>query len=211
MSEKKFYTKGEEIANAITHGIGGLLAIAALVLLVVFSALKGTVWHVVSFTIFGVGLVLLYTGSTLYHSLTNKKAKKVFRILDHAAIYFLIASSYTPFTLTVLRGVLGWVIFGIIWTSAIVGIVFKSLWVGKHDKLSTAMYILMGWMVVVSIRSLYFALPQLSFIFLVLGGLLYTLGALLYMFDKIPYNHAIWHLFVIAGSTAHFFSVMYIL
>lgn len=211
MDNDKFYTTGEEIANAITHGIGALLAIAALVLLVVFSALKGNAWHVVSYTIFGSTLVIMYTESTIYHSLTNKRAKRVFRIFDHASIYLLIAGTYTPYTLTVLRGTLGWVIFGVIWGLTLVGIVIKSLWIGKYDKISTLMYVLMGWMVVISIKSLYIQLPHISFIMLVLGGVLYTLGAVLYLFDKIPYNHAVWHLFVIAGSTCHFFSVLYML
>lgn len=211
MDTDNFYTKGEEIANAITHGIGALLAIAALVLLIVFSAIKGTTWHVVSYSIFGATLVIMYTESTLYHSLTNKRAKRIFRIFDHASIYLLIAGTYTPYTLTVLRGILGWVIFGVIWGLTVIGIIFKSLWIGKYDKLSTLMYVLMGWMVVISIKSLYVQLPSISFIMLVLGGVLYTLGAVLYLFDKIPYNHAVWHLFVIGGSACHFFSVIYML
>ncbi|MDT8716295.1 hemolysin III family protein [Clostridium sp. 19966] len=208
MENENFYTLGEEIANAITHGIGALLSIAALVILIVHSSIYGTAWHVVSYTIFGTTLIILYTGSTLYHSITNKKAKHVFRIFDHSSIYLLIAGTYTPYTLTVLRSPLGWTIFGVIWGLTVLGIVIKSLWVGKYDKISTAMYVIMGWMVAISLKKLWLGVPHISFWLLLIGGILYTLGAVLYSFDKIPYNHPIWHLFVMAGSTCHFFSVL---
>jgi hemolysin III len=206
--ENNFYTKGEEIANAVTHGIGAIFSVVALVLLIVFSTAKGTTWHVVSFTVFGITLVIMYVESTLYHSLTNKKVKRVFRIFDHASIYLLIAGTYTPYTLTVLRGPMGWTIFGVIWVLAIIGVVIKSIWLGKYDKLSTLMYVLMGWMIVVSLKTLVVVLPIHSLLLLVLGGILYTVGAILYSFDKIPYNHAVWHLFVLAGSACHFFSII---
>lgn len=211
MNKNNFYTTGEEIANAITHGIGALLAVTALIILIIFSSNHGNAWHVVSYTIFGVTLVLLYLGSTLYHSITNKSAKRVFRIIDHSTIYLLIAGTYTPYTLTVLRSPLGWVIFGIIWAMAICGIVMKCRWVGKHDKLSTFIYVVMGWMILISIKRLWVVLPHLSFTLLVLGGVTYTLGAVLYSFDRIPYNHPVWHLFVLAGSGLHFFSILYML
>lgn len=208
MEEDNFYTKGEEISNAITHGIGALLSIAALVLLIVISCKHGGTWYIVSFTIFGASLVILYLGSTLYHSITNKTAKKVFRRIDHSSIYILIAGTYTPFTLTILRGPLGWTIFGIIWGMTIIGIVIKCMWVGKYDKISTFIYIIMGWMIIISIKDLWYLLPHISFILLVAGGIVYTLGAVLYSFDKIPYNHPIWHIFVMGGSILHFFSVI---
>lgn len=211
MDDNNFYTKGEEIANAVTHGIGALLAVTALIILIVFSASKGNAWHVVSYTIFGTTLVLLYLGSTLYHSLTNRAAKRVFRKIDHSTIYLLIAGTYTPYTLTVLRSPMGWVIFGIIWSMALCGIVVKCIWVGKYDKLSTLIYVIMGWMIIISIKRLWVVLPHTSFILLVLGGVTYTLGAILYSFDRIPYNHPIWHLFVLGGSGLHFFSVLYML
>lgn len=211
MENENFYTKGEEIANSITHGIGALLSIAALVLLIIFSVAHGTVWHVVSYTIFGSSLIILYTFSTLYHSITNKRAKRILRIFDHSSIYILIAGSYTPFTLTVLRGTLGWVVFGIVWGLTVIGIVMKAIWVGKYDKLSTLMYVLMGWIIVISIKQLWITTPHISFLFLVLGGVLYTSGAVLYLFDKIPYNHALWHIFVISASACHFFSLIYML
>ncbi|GLC30091.1 PAQR family membrane homeostasis protein TrhA [Clostridium omnivorum] len=209
--EENFYTKGEEIANAVTHGIGTALAIAALVLLIVFSAVKGTAWHVVSFTIFGSTLVILYLESTLYHSLTNKKAKRLFRKFDHMSIYLLIAGTYTPFCLTVLRGPLGWTIFGIVWGCAVIGIVIKAFLVGKKDRLSTVLYIVMGWLIIGTIRRLYLTMPFSGILFLVIGGVLYTVGAVIYSKDKIMFNHGIWHLFVIGGSVCHFFSVMSLL
>lgn len=209
--EESFYTKGEEIANAITHGVGAALALAALVLLVVFSAIYGTVWHVVSFSIFGATLFILYLESTLYHSLTNKKAKRLFRKFDHMSIFLLIAGTYTPFCLTILRGPLGWTIFGIVWGSTIIGIVLKAFLTGKKDKLSTALYIVMGWLIVIAIKKMYLSMTLSGFVFLVVGGVLYTVGALFYSWDKLKFNHGIWHLFVIGGSVCHFFSVMSLL
>ena len=204
----KFYTKGEEIANAVTHGIGALLSIAALVFLVLFSRNYGDSWYVVSYTIYGISLVILYLESTLYHSITNLKIKSLFRIFDHSSIFLLIAGTYTPFTLTVLRGKVGWSIFIIVWTLAVAGIVMKFFFVGRFNVLSTIFYIVMGWMIIFAIKPLMLALPYYGLVLLFAGGILYTLGAVLYLFDKIPYNHAVWHLFVIAGSTCHFFCIL---
>ena len=209
--EGNFYTKGEEIANAITHGIGTALAIAALVLLIVFSVMKGTVWHVVSYSIFGATLIILYLESTLYHSLTNIKVKRLFRKFDHMSIFLLIAGSYTPFCLTLLRGTLGWIIFGVVWGSTIVGIVLKAFLTGKKDTLSTVLYVAMGWLMMMAIKKLYLSMTFSGFLFLVIGGVLYTVGALFYSWDKLKYNHGVWHLFVIGGSVCHFFSVISLL
>ncbi|WP_186428957.1 hemolysin III family protein [Clostridium sp. BSD9I1] len=206
--QDNFYTFGEELANAITHGLGVLLSVAALVLLIVFAALYKDPWHVVSYTIFGVCMIILYLGSTLYHSIPNKKVKRIFRIFDHCSIFLLIAGTYTPFTLTILRGPLGWTIFGIVWGLAIVGIILKSFWVEKYELLSTSAYVGMGWIIVFAIKRLIILLPPTGLFLLVAGGVLYTLGAVLFMFHKIPYNHAIWHLFVLAGTTCHFFCVL---
>lgn len=211
MDNESYYTKGEEIANAVTHGIGALLAIAALILLIVFSSLYGDSWYIVSYTIFGVSLVILYSASTLYHSLPGRKIKDIFQIFDHSSIYILIAGTYTPFTLTVLRGPKGWIIFGLIWGLAAIGIVMKAFWVKKYVGLSTAVYIFMGWLIVFDLKPILIAMPHTGIVLLVLGGILYTLGAVLFMFDNIPYNHAVWHLFVLAGSTCHFFSMLYLL
>jgi hemolysin III len=209
--ETGFYSKREEIANAITHGIGACLAIAALVVLTVFAAIKGTAWHVVSFSIFGATLVILYIASTLYHSLTHQKAKRLFRKFDHISIYLLIAGTYTPFCLAALQGWIGWTLFGIIWACAVVGTVLKSLHIGKLELLSTFMYILMGWVVIIAIKPLYDSISLSGFTFLMLGGVFYTAGTIFFIKDKNKYFHSIWHLFVLAGSTFHFFAVIALL
>ena len=203
------YTLGEEIANSITHGIGGLLSIAGLVVLIIFAAIYGTAWHVVGFTIFGVSLVVLYTMSTLYHSIQHEKAKHIFQILDHSSIFVLIAGTYTAFTLTTLRGPLGWTIFGIIWGLAALGITLSALYIKKYKAVAALAYIGMGWIVIMAIKPLWDNLPRISFIFLLIGGLCYTVGAVFYMMKKVKFMHAVWHLFVLGGSIFHFFSAIY--
>lgn len=198
----------EEVANSITHGIGVLLSIAALVVLIVFSSLHGTAWHVVSFTIFGATMVLLYTSSTLLHSLPKGKAKNVFEILDHSSIYFFIAGSYTPFLLVVVRGWEGWTLFGIVWGLAIGGTIFKVFFVKKFLFFSTILYVLMGWLIVLVWNPIVESLHPNGVILLVIGGLLYTGGAVFYMWRGFNYHHALWHLFVLAGSIVHFFAVL---
>ncbi len=200
---------GEEIFNSITHGIGTLLSIAALVILIVFAAVRGNVWHIVSFTIFGSTLVLLYLSSTLYHSFTKQKVKNLFARFDHAAIFLLIAGTYTPFLLTALRGVLGWVLFGIIWGVAITGVVIRSIYLTRFRKLMVGLYLAMGWMFVVAIGPMLKNLPAISIVFLFLGGIMYSIGVVFYIWRKLKYGHGIWHLFVLAGSIMHFFSVLY--
>jgi len=202
-------TLGEIIANSVTHGLGALLGIAGLVVLIVHAARAGSAWHVVSFSIFGSTLMLLYFASTLYHSITNPTGKYVFKILDHAAIFLFIAGSYTPFMLTTLRGAWGWSIFGVIWGSAILGILLKCLCIGKFRKLSVALYIVMGWFCLIVFKELMTRLPPLSLIFLVLGGLSYTFGVIFYAWRRLPYNHAVWHLFVLTGSIGHYFAVLF--
>lgn len=211
MTTVRFQTTREEIANAITHGLGALLAIAALVLLIVFAAIKGTAWHVVSFSLFGATLVLLYTASTLYHSLTHKAAKNLFNKFDHMAIYLLIAGTYTPFCLVALRGWIGWTLFGIVWGSAILGVVMKAFHTGKKQLLSTLLYIIMGWVVLLAIQPLYHAISYNSFMLLIAGGVSYTLGTIFFIKDNIRFFHSVWHLFVLGGSVMHFFSVMSLL
>ncbi|SFL43368.1 hemolysin III [Gracilibacillus orientalis] len=198
----------EEIANSITHGIGMALSIAGLVILIVYSSLYGTVWHIVSFTLFGVTMVLLYTSSTLLHSLPKGKAKNVFEILDHSSIYFFIAGSYTPFLLVVVRGWEGWTLFGIIWTLAIGGTVFKAFFVKKFLFFSTILYVLMGWMITFAWQPLVNNMHPNGMLLLVIGGLLYTVGAIFYVWRGFNYHHALWHLFVLAGSITHFFAVL---
>jgi hemolysin III len=199
----------EEIANAITHGIGALLAIAALVILIVISSFHGTAWHVVGFTIFGSAMVILYIASTLYHSLTHMSSKRLFRKFDHMSIYLLIAGTYTPFCLAALQGWIAWTVFGITWTCAISGIVLKAFHTGKHERLSTFLYIMMGWLIIPAIKPLYDSVNGQTFIFLMLGGIFYTAGTYFFLKDtRKAYYHSIWHLFVLAGSVSHFFSVL---
>ncbi len=199
----------EEIFNSITHGIGTILSIGALVILIILAVLKGDAWHVVSFTIYGSTLVLLYLSSTLYHSFTNEKIKNLFARFDHAAIFLLIAGTYTPFLLTVLRGTLGWTLFGIIWGVAIAGVVIRSIYLTRFRKLMVGLYLAMGWMFVVAVGPMMRNLPQTSIIFLFLGGIFYSVGVVFYMWRTLKYGHGIWHLFVLAGSIMHFFAVVY--
>ncbi|MCE4564284.1 hemolysin III family protein [Maribellus sp. CM-23] len=202
-------TLGEEIFNSITHGIGTLLSIAALVLLVVFAAIKGTVWHVVSFSIFGSTLVLLYLASTLYHSFTKENIKNLFVRFDHAAIFLLIAGTYTPFVLTTIRGALGWTLFGIIWALAIIGVVIRSIYLTRFRKLMVGIYLAMGWMFLMAVVPMVRNLPTSSIVFLFVGGGCYSVGVIFYAWRNLKYGHGIWHLFVLAGSIMHFFSVLY--
>jgi hemolysin III len=202
----------EEIANAITHGIGALLSLAALVILIIIASYNGTAWHIVGFTVYGSAMLILYLASTLYHSLTHMGAKNLFRKFDHMSIFLLIAGTYTPFCLTVLSGWIGWTIFGITWTCAICGIVLKAFHTGKHERLSTFLYVIMGWLIAPAIKPLYDAVNFKTFAFLMLGGFFYTAGTYFFLKDtKNPYYHSIWHLFVLAGSVSHFFSVFYLL
>ncbi len=195
---------GEEITNAVTHGIGALLAIAGLVILIIFSD-GGNLFSLV---IYGVTLILLYFASTLYHSLIFTRARNLFRKFDHMAIFLLIAGTYTPFCLTALDGWVGWTLLAVIWTFAIIGIVMKAFFTGKHEWVSITMYILMGWMVVPVIKPIYDAMSFQAFMLLVLGGVAYTVGTFFYMNRRISYSHSIWHLWVLAGSVLHFFSVL---
>jgi hemolysin III len=203
-----FFSKREEIINAITHGIGAALAITALIILTIFAATDGTAAHVVGFTIFGATLVLLYIISTLYHSLTHTVSKNLFRKFDHMSIFLLIAGTYTPFCLTALTGWIGWTFFGTVWTCALVGIILKIFYTGKQERLSTFLYVMMGWLIVPAIKPLYDAVSAQTFILLMLGGFFYTAGTFFFLKDSKKYFHGVWHLFVLAGSIAHFFSVL---
>ncbi|TKC18402.1 PAQR family membrane homeostasis protein TrhA [Robertmurraya kyonggiensis] len=207
MSETHTFTKGEEIANAITHGIGAILSIVALVLLIVTSAIHGTSWHIVSFTLFGCSMLLMYTCSTMLHSLPAGKAKDIFEILDHSSIYYFIAGTYTPFLFLIIQGWLGWTIFGIVWGLAIAGTVFKSFFAKKFVFYSTLLYVLMGWLIVFAWKPIYHNLHSNGIALLVVGGLLYTLGSVFYVWRGFKFHHTLWHLFVIGGSMAHFFCV----
>jgi len=204
-------SRGEEIANSITHGIGALLGIAALVLLLVFASRYGDAWRIVSFSIYGSTLIFLYTASTLYHSFRQERLKRIFRILDHSSIYLLIAGTYTPVVLVSLRGPWGWSLFGIVWAMTIGGIITKVALTGRFKFLSTLFYIAMGWIVVIAIKPLLYAAPTGLIIWLIIGGLSYTFGTIFYAWKGMPYNHAVWHLFVLGGSISHFFGIFFYL
>ncbi|MCM3699271.1 hemolysin III family protein [Paenibacillus macerans] len=208
MASTHTFDRREEIANAVTHGIGALLSVAALVLLIVFSSIKGTAWHVVSFTIYGASMLLLYLCSTLVHSFKAGKAKDLFEFLDHSSIYIFIAGTYTPFLLVVLRGPLGWGLFGTVWGIALLGVVFKAFFVKRFLFLSTVFYLIMGWLIVIAWGPLTAAVPSQGIVLLVTGGVLYTLGTVFYVWRGFPYHHAIWHLFVLGGSVTHFFAIL---
>jgi len=205
----KKYPKGEEKINVITHAIGFVMSIAALTLLVIFASLKGTVWHIVSFAIYGASLVILYFASTVFHLSENQKVRNHLNIFDHAAIFLLIAGTYTPFALVTLHGPWGWTIFGIVWGLAIAGIILKLFYTGRFNTLSTLMYIAMGWLIVIAIKPLIAALPFEGLMWLLAGGLSYSVGAVFFLIDKLPYNHAIFHVFVVAGSACHFIAVFW--
>ena len=205
----RFYTVGEEIANSITHGIGAVLSIAGLTLLVVLASLYGDIWRIVSVSIYGSCLVILYLCSTLYHSIQIPQVKKVLRLFDHAAIYLLIAGSYTPFALVTMRGPTGWTIFGIVWGLAVLGILYKVWFIGRFEALATIGYVLMSWVCIVVIKQLFTLLGPDGFSWLAAGGAAYMIGVPFFAWQKLPYNHAIWHLFVLGGSICHFFAVLF--
>jgi hemolysin III len=199
----------EELANGITHGIGLVLSVVGLAILVVLSILKGGAWHIAGCTTFGVTLVMLYTASTLYHSLRTPRLKRVLKILDHAAIYLLIAGTYTPFTLVNLRGFWGWTLFGVVWSLSVFGILWKLFHVDRFQVVSTLIYVVMGWVVIIAIKPVLAAVPPPGILWLLAGGLFYTVGVLFFAWKRIPYNHAIWHVFVMAGSICHYFAVLF--
>jgi len=206
------YDSREETLNVITHGIGFLLSIAALVILVVSASKYGTAKHITSFAIFGASLIVLYAASTLYHYAKNPKLRLKLNILDHSAIYVLIAGTYTPFTLVVLKGWVGWTIFGVSWGLAIAGIIFKVFYFGKYDKISTIAYVLMGWVIIFAIKPLIESFPTPGLIWLFAGGLAYSIGAIFYSFKGVRFSHVIFHLFVLLGSFCHFMAVfLYVL
>lgn len=204
------YTLTEEICHCTIHGLGIILSIAGLVILAAFSSVYGNAWTVVSTALFGASMIILYTASTLYHAVPNAQAKKILKKFDHIAIYYLIAGTYTPFLLVNLRGALGWTIFGIIWGLALLGTVLKLVTSGSGTKIwSIGLYLLMGWMIVFASKSLYAHISTAGLVFLVLGGLFYTLGIFFYVWKSKKYTHAIWHFFVLAGTIMHFFAVLY--
>ena len=204
-----FYSPIEEKINILSHAVGLILSIVALVLLVTYAHLHGDVWHIVSFSIFGTSLISLYAASTFYHCAKKPELRSRLKIIDHASIYVLIAGTYTPFTLVTLKGTIGWVIFGTSWGMALTGIVLKLFFTGKYDLFSTIMYVLMGWVIVFAIKPLINNLPFEGLLWLFAGGISYTIGAGLYSIKKIKFNHAIFHMLVLIGSFCHFMSVFF--
>ncbi|KIV51588.1 hemolysin D [Aneurinibacillus migulanus] len=211
MASTHVFTKKEEVANAIIHGIGAVLSVIALVALIIAASESGTAWHVTSFTIYGVTMLLLYVSSTLVHSFPEGRVKDIFEICDHASIYLFIAGTYTPFLFLVVKGALGWTLFGIVWGMALIGVVFKLFFTKKFLYLSTVLYILMGWLIIFAWKPLVTSLPTGGLVLLVTGGVLYTVGAVFYVWRMFPFHHAVWHVFVLAGTVTHFFGVFYYL
>jgi len=200
------YSLGEEIANSITHGIGALLSAAAIPLLMDAARQSSDTLSLVGYAIFGVSLVLLFTMSTVYHAVTAPRAKKILEILDHSAVYVLIAGTYSAYCFTALRGPAGWTLFGLVWGTAAAGIVFKAFFVNRFRIVSTLGYVVMGWLIAPWFGAVKANIPSISLTLLIAGGLAYTLGAAIYLFKKVPWFHPLWHIFVLAGAVCHFFS-----
>jgi len=199
----------EELGNTITHGIGLVLSLAGFVILLILAVTHGSAWHIVSCAVYGATLVCLYSASTLYHGIPSPRLKRALKIFDHSAIYLLIAGTYTPFLLVNLRGGWGWSLFGVVWGLALAGILLKFWFVDHFQILSTTVYLLMGWLAVIAVRPLLEMVPTAGLLWLLAGGFFYTIGVVFYAWKRIPYNHVIWHVFVMAGSTCHYFAVLY--
>ena len=202
-------TLGEEIANSVTHGVGLLLALSVLPLLVAAAVRRGGVANVIGASVFGATLVLLYLASTVYHALPQNKAKRLFQLFDHAAIFLLIAGTYTPFTLGVLRGAWGWTLLALIWAMAIFGVVLKAVSGTKCRRLSMCLYLAMGWLVLIAVRPVLASVPASGLVLIAAGGVAYTSGVAFFAAERMRYSHSVWHLFVLAGSVCHIFAVLW--
>ncbi len=204
-----YYDSKEENLNVISHAIGLVLSIIALILLVIYSSKYGSAKHIISFSIYGVSLIVLYAASTFYHNSKTSKLRQRLNIFDHASIYVLIAGTYTPFTMVILEGWVGWTIFGISWGLAFTGIILKLFYTGKYDRISTIAYVLIGWLIVFALKPLINNFPFNGLMWLLTGGVLYTIGAVLYRIKSIKYNHFIFHVFVLLASISHFIAVFF--
>jgi hemolysin III len=202
------YTLREEIAASVTHGIGAGLSIVGLTLLIVLAAIYGDIWQVVAFSIYGASLFFLYLASTLYHAVQNPRPKRNLRLLDHTAIYLLIAGTYTPFLLVRMRGAMGWTLLAVVWSMALAGIIWKIFFLGRLEVLATIFYMVMGCLAIVGIREMLVSIPTTGLILLATGGAVYIIGIIPYAWEKLPYNHVIWHFFVLGGSLLHFFAIV---
>ena len=201
------YSPREEAANVASHALGALLSLLGLVYLVTLACNFGTAWHIIGAGIFGATLVFLYTASSIYHAVSGSRAKHLAKIMDHAGIYMLIAGTYTPFMIVTLRGPWGWSLLTLAWGLAIAGISLEALWVYRPKWLSAAVFLAMGWMILIAGKPLYLALPRPGMTLLIAGGLFYTFGTVFYVMKRVRYHHAVWHLFVLAGSACHFFAI----
>ncbi|MGD2028126.1 MAG: hemolysin III family protein [Anaerolineales bacterium] len=204
-----YYGRIEERLNGLTHGLGAVFSVVGLVVLITRAVKTGDVWYIVSFSIYGVSLVSMYLSSTLYHSIGDPAWKVILQKLDHSAIFLLIAGTYTPFLLVKLRGALGWSLFGIVWGITLIGLVLKFWMISRWKGLSVGLYLGMGWLAMFAGKELVQQLDSASLTLLVIGGACYTIGVVFYLWRRLPYNHAIWHLFVLGGSATHYFSVLY--
>ncbi len=212
INSKTGYPVKEEKFNTISHGIGLLLSLAGLIILVVFASVYGTAWHIVSFSIYGSSLIVLYLASTMYHAAKKPKIKHRLNVFDHAAIFILIAGTYTPFTLVTLNGPWGWSIFGVIWGLAIAGVILKLFYIGRFRTLSAIAYVLMGWVIIVAIKPIISNLETVGLWLLLAGGISYSIGVIFYLQKKMPYAHGVFHLFVLLGSILHFLAIfLYVL
>ena len=200
---------GEEIANSVSHGIGLALAIIATPILIIAASRSGTTWNIVGVAVFAASMITLYFASTLYHALRHERAKRFFRMLDHGAIFLLIAGTYTPFTLGILRGPWGWTLFGLIWGLAIVGLTMKAVFGARYNWLSVVLYLTMGWLVVIAAPEVLHRVPLSGLAWIIAGGIAYTGGVGFYAAHRVRYAHFAWHLFVIAGTVCHFFAVLW--
>lgn len=209
MPFKNLNIREEEFWNVLTHGLGTLFSLAGLIVLIYFSSLNGTALEILCATVFGVSMLVLYSASTLYHAASDEKRKLIYKKLDHLCIYILIAGTYTPVALLGLKGAWGWSVFGSVWGMAAIGFIFKFSSLRKSEKLSLALYALMGWLIIIAIKPLISNLSPEALWFMGLGGLFYTAGIYFYANEKIPFNHAIWHVFVLAGSAFHYFGILW--
>jgi hemolysin III len=207
--ERIYFPPAEERINIITHGLGIPLSIIALILLIPNALVNGDRLDLISSIVFGVSLVMVYAASTFFHSTKSPKLRRRFNIFDHASIYVLIAGTYTPFTLITLEGRIGWTLFGVVWSLALIGIIFKIFYIGKYKVLSTLFYVIMGWLIIGAIKPLIANLPHYGLLWLLAGGISYTIGAILYSNRKIKFNHAIFHIFVLLGSFCHFMAIYF--
>jgi hemolysin III len=203
------YSLAEEVLNSLTHGIGAALSIVGMTLLLAFAGLDADFWKLTSFAIYGVSLTLLYLSSTLYHGFHDPMLKRAFKIVDHCAIYLLIAGTYTPFLLVNLRGSVGWTLFAVIWGLALAGICFKLLFGSRYRILSVSTYLLMGWLIVFASTEMVASIERGGILLLAAGGITYSLGVIFYLWKRLPYSHPIWHLFVLGGSICHYLAIFY--